>query len=62
MFFCLWVYYPTHGGALLLEKLGGKYIDLAYNTVFPAIGKFLPFAGYPTRQIEEVPLAEKKEQ
>ena len=61
MFFCLWVYYPTHGGALLLEKLGGKYIDLAYNTVFPAIGKFLPLAGYPTRQIEEV-LAEKKEQ
>ena len=62
MFFCLWVYYPTHGGAILLEKLGGKYIDLAYNTVIPIVGKFLPLAGYPTRQEQEVPLAEKKQQ
>lgn len=62
MFFCLWVYYPTHGGALLLEKLGGKYIDLAYNTVIPIVGKFLPLAGYPTRQEQEVPLDEKKKQ
>ena len=62
MLFCLWAYYPTHRGALLLEKIGGKYIDLAYNTVIPIVGKFLPFAGYPTRQEQEVPLAEKKQQ
>ena len=62
MLFCLWAYYPTHRGALLLEKIGEKYIDLAYNTVIPIVGKFLPLAGYPTRQEQEVPITEKKQQ
>ena len=62
MLCCLWAYYPTHKGALLLEQLGDKYIDLAYNKIFPIVGKFLPLAGYPPRPIEDVPLSEKKQQ
>ena len=43
--FFLWLYYPKNKGALLLEKLSEKYIDMAYEKVNPIIGKYLEKVG-----------------
>ena len=59
MLFCLWSYYPTYRGALLIDQIAGKYIELAYNMIFPIAGKFLSMTGYPVRSVVD---AEKKQQ
>ena len=39
--FFFWLYYPKYRGALLIEKLCEKYIDMAYEKAEPIIGKYL---------------------
>ena len=43
--FFLWLYSPQYKGALLLDKLFGKYIDMAYEKLNPIIGKFVESLG-----------------
>ncbi len=49
--FCIWLYYPTYRGALLLEQLGGNYIDLANKSVGPVASKILPLLKFPPRDV-----------
>ena len=43
--FFLWLYCPQYKGALLLDKLLGKYIDMAYEKLNPIVGKFVENLG-----------------
>lgn len=52
--FCIWLYYPTYQGALLLEQLCGKYIDMANSSVYPICSKILSILKFPTRDIPVV--------
>ncbi|MCQ2821511.1 MAG: hypothetical protein MJ252_29995 [archaeon] len=45
MLLCLWCYHPTYRGLLLLDSKLGKYIDLAYEKIFPVAGKALKAVG-----------------
>ena len=39
VFFHLWLYYPEYRGALLIDQLFGKFIDLAFLKTNPIGGK-----------------------
>ena len=47
----MWLYYPTYRGALLLEQLGGDYINLANKSVAPVSSKILPLLKFPPREV-----------
>ena len=47
--FHLWLYLPNYRGALLLDQLYGKFIDLAFLKVNPIGGKVLTKIGIPNR-------------
>ena len=49
--FHLWLYFPSYRGALLLDQLYGKFIDLAFLKVNPIGGKVLTKIGIPNRDI-----------
>ncbi len=50
--FHLWLYYPDYRGALLLDQLHGKYIDLIYIKVNTIAGKVFDKIGIPNRDEE----------
>ena len=50
--FHLWLYFPYYRGALLLDQLYGKFIDLAFLKVNPIGGKLLTKIGIPNRDTE----------
>ena len=49
VFFHLWLYYPEYRGALLIDQLFGKYIDLVFLKTNPIGGKLLTKIGIPNR-------------
>ena len=51
--FHLWLYYPEYRGALLLDQLFGKYIDIAFLKANPICGKFLTILGLTNRDDAE---------
>ena len=51
VFFHLWLYYPEYRGALLIDHLYGKFIDLAFLKTNPIGGKVLNKLGIPNRDI-----------
>ena len=48
--FHFWLYYPEYRGALLLDQLYGKFIDLAFLKMNPIAMKVLVFIGIPNRE------------
>ena len=52
--FFFWLYYPEYKGALLLEKLFGKYIDKVYEKLNPIIGKYFQYAGIKHESLESL--------
>ena len=51
VFFHLWLYYPEYRGALLIDQLFGKFIDLAFLKTNPIGGKVLTKLGIPNRDV-----------
>ena len=49
VFFHLWLYYPEYRGALFLDQMFGKYIDLVFLKANPIGGKLLTKIGIPNR-------------
>ena len=49
--FFLWLYHPTFYGALLLDELYGKFIDLAFSKLNPIIGQHLTKLGIVNKAI-----------
>ena len=49
LFFC-WLYYPKYKGALLIEKLSEKYLDMAYEKMNPILGKYLEKLGISNKE------------
>ena len=47
--FFLWLYHPTFLGALLLDSLYGKYIDLAFSKLNPKLGQYLNYLGFKNK-------------
>ena len=47
--FHLWLYYPEYRGALLLDQMFGKFIDLVFLKANPIGGKLLTKIGIPNR-------------
>ena len=43
--FFLWLYCPKYLGALLIEQMCEKYLDMAYEKTYPIIGKYLNKVG-----------------
>ena len=52
--FHLWLYYPEYRGALLLDQLFGRYIDIIYLKGNIIAGKVLNKIGIPNRDEEGV--------
>ena len=51
VFFHLWLYYPEYRGALLIDQMFGKFIDLVFLKANPIGGKVLTKIGIPNRDI-----------
>ena len=49
VFFHLWLYYPEYRGALLIDQMFGKFIDLVFLKANPIGGKLLTKIGIPNR-------------
>ena len=49
VFFHLWLYYPEYRGALLIDQMFGKFIDLVFLKANPIGGKVLTKIGIPNR-------------
>ena len=49
MILCLWCYHPTYRGLLLLDAKFGKFIDLAYEKIFPPAKPVINILGIPER-------------
>ncbi len=47
--FHLWLYYPEYRGALLIDQMFGKFIDLVFLKANPIGGKVLTKIGIPNR-------------
>ena len=47
--FHLWLYYPEYRGALLIDQMFGKFIDLVFLKANPIGGKVLTKLGIPNR-------------
>ena len=51
VFFHLWLYYPEYKGALLIDQMFGKFIDLVFLKANPIGGKLLTKIGIPNRDV-----------
>ena len=49
--FFLWLYHPTFFGALLLDELYGKYIDMAFSKLNPIIGQYISKLGFVNKAV-----------
>merc|ERR1711976_767925 len=49
----VWLQHPTSRGALSLEQVGGKFLDLGFEKVYPALGKVMMIMGFPDRSGEK---------
>jgi hypothetical protein len=47
--FAVWLQHPNYRGALFLEQKGGKFLDMAYEKIYPIAGKVLNIIGVPER-------------
>lgn len=50
--FHLWLYYPEYRGALLIDQLYGRFIDLAFLKINPIVGKLFTILGIPNKDTE----------
>ena len=52
MMICGWLYSKEYRGALLVEQLASKYLDLAFDKLQP-VGNVFAFVGVPKRTEEK---------